>query len=116
MCRAEEGSWLAELYGKEFPINSSHHQAADLIGKDLVTAAVCPVDGCVESIRHTSKEIYGVQWHPERMCLAHKRSDTVNGLPIFRYFCSVCGGSPDKFVSDQNAVCQSHIMENRMGL
>ena len=91
---AKEGSWIAELYGTEFAHNSSHHQAIDLCGEDIEIVSRCCDDGVVEAIRHRTKEIYGVQWHPERMCLAHARPDTVSGLPVFQFFCRICGGAP----------------------
>lgn len=93
-CRAAKGSWLEELYGESFCCNSNHHQAISLLGKDLIADSHCPLDDVIESLHHASLPIYGVQWHPERMCLAHERSDTVNGLAIFRFFCVLCGGEP----------------------
>lgn len=51
-------------------VNSSHHQAADKIGKDLVACAFSE-DGVVEAIERKSDEgksfLLLVQWHPERM-------------------------------------------------
>ena len=41
---------------------------------------------------HEEKPIIGLQWHPERMCLSHRREDTVDGLPIFEYFLKVIRG------------------------
>jgi putative glutamine amidotransferase len=55
--------------GKEaIPVNSSHHQAADLVGDGLRVAAWCPDDGTVEAIEGTLPGHYvlAVQWHPER--------------------------------------------------
>jgi putative glutamine amidotransferase len=50
------------------PVNSSHHQSADLIGDSLVVAARCPDDGIVEALEGTSADhfVLAVQWHPER--------------------------------------------------
>ena len=93
-CITREGSWLRDLYGESFVHNSSHHQAVHRLGDDLVVDSWCSTDDVVESIHHTALPIYAVQWHPERMCLSHERSDTVNGLEIFRFFCRVCGGEP----------------------
>lgn len=115
-CRAEAGSWLAGLYGTEFFHNSSHHQAIDVCGDGIRIVSSCPEDGVIEAIRHEKMEIYAVQWHPERMCLAHTRSDTVSGLPVFQFFCEVCGGAPDKHAERQRYVCMNSIMNNRMGL
>lgn len=41
---------------------------------------------------HDTRPIIGLQWHPERMCLSHRRADTVDGLPIFDYFLKVIRG------------------------
>ena len=115
-CRAEAGSWLAGLYGTEFYHNSSHHQAIDVCGEGIRVVSTCPEDGVPEAMRHEKLEICGVQWHPERMCLAHTRNDTVSGLPVFGFFCEVCGGSPEKHAEKQRNVCINSIMNNRMGL
>lgn len=83
---AGEESWLAKLYGTKFFHNSAHHQAVDRAGSGLVFDSYCPEDSTVESLHHAELPIYGVQWHPERMCLEHRRDDTVNGLPVFLFF------------------------------
>ena len=94
-CRAVKGSWIESLYGESFFHNSNHHQAVRRLGEDLVADGFCPLDGVVESFHHARLPIYGVQWHPERMCLSHERSDTVNGLAVFLYFCTICGGEAE---------------------
>jgi putative glutamine amidotransferase len=50
------------------PVNSSHHQSADLIGDGLCITARCPQDGIVEALEGTSPAhfVLAVQWHPER--------------------------------------------------
>jgi putative glutamine amidotransferase len=50
------------------PVNSSHHQSADVIGDGLRVAARCPKDGIVEALEGTSPDhfVLAVQWHPER--------------------------------------------------
>lgn len=50
--------------GDTISVQSSHHQAADILGTDLVLAASAP-DGIVEAFEHKSKPIFAVQWHPE---------------------------------------------------
>ena len=99
-CIAEQGSWLEELYGTRFAHNSIHHQAVDRLGDGLVADSRCPEDGVVEALHHTSLPVFGLQWHPERMCLEQKREDTVNGLPVMQFFCRVCGGEPEKYAGD----------------
>ena len=59
------------LHGKAataVPVNSSHHQSADVVGDGLRAVAYCPEDGVIEAIEGTMPEHYvlAVQWHPER--------------------------------------------------
>lgn len=89
-CEAGEDSWLARIYGQQFVHNSSHHQAVDRLGEGLVLDSRCLEDGTVEALHHTELPVYGVQWHPERMCLEWEREDTVNGLPVLEFFCGLC--------------------------
>ena len=50
------------------PVNSSHHQSADVIGTGLRIVARCPDDGIIEAIEGTAPDhfVLAVQWHPER--------------------------------------------------
>ncbi|MGA2369892.1 MAG: gamma-glutamyl-gamma-aminobutyrate hydrolase family protein [Candidatus Korobacteraceae bacterium] len=52
------------------PVNSSHHQAADVVGDGLRLVAWSPEDGVKEAVEGTSPDqfVLGVQWHPERTC------------------------------------------------
>jgi putative glutamine amidotransferase len=62
-------SQLKRAPGQEaLPVNSSHHQAADVVGDGLRIAARCPDDGTIEAIEGTLPGHYvlAVQWHPER--------------------------------------------------
>ena len=54
--------------GAELTVNSSHHQAADVIGDGLRVVARCPEDNVVEAVEGTSPGhwVLAVQWHPER--------------------------------------------------
>jgi putative glutamine amidotransferase len=49
-------------------VNSSHHQAVDHPGQELVVAAICPEDGVIEALESAEPErfVVAVQWHPER--------------------------------------------------
>ena len=111
-CTAEPGSWLSELYGTKFPHNSCHHQAVDHPGEGLLIDSRCLEDGTIESMHHSCLPIYGVQWHPERMCLALAREDTVNGLPVLQFFCRICGGDPESC----SALGENEIMTDGLGL
>jgi len=50
------------------PVNSSHHQAAGLVGDGLRAVARCAEDGVIEAVEGTSPDhfVLAVQWHPER--------------------------------------------------
>lgn len=87
---AEKGSTICSLYGDSFFVNSRHHQAVKKAGDGLKVTAVSAEDGIVECIEHTSLPIIGTQWHPERMCFANKREDTVDGSLILKYFIDMC--------------------------
>ena len=81
---ATKTSVLEKLYGSYFRVNSAHHQSIDLPGQDLKIVQVS-TDGVPEAIQHERLPILGVQWHPERMCLSHKKSGAVSGTDIFRW-------------------------------
>lgn len=50
------------------PVNSSHHQAADVVGDGLRAVARSPQDGVIEALEGTlpGHFVLAVQWHPER--------------------------------------------------
>ena len=68
------GSRLSHLAAKDgqeelrFAVNSSHHQAIDLPGEQLLVAAVSPADGVIEALEgaEPGQFVVAVQWHPER--------------------------------------------------
>ena len=111
-CHAQPGSWLEKLYGREFIHNSSHHQAVDRLAPELVIDSVCLEDGVVEALHHETLPVYGVQWHPERMCLRFASQDMVNGLHVLRFFSGLCGGDP----RPHDELEKSGIMEEGMGV
>ncbi|MBQ7921368.1 MAG: gamma-glutamyl-gamma-aminobutyrate hydrolase family protein [Clostridia bacterium] len=88
---AEGESIVSSLYGNRFVTNSAHHQAVKTAGKGLRITHYSETDHVAEAIQHESLPIIGVQWHPERMSLAHRRPDTVDGLPLIQYFVDLCG-------------------------
>lgn len=65
------------------PVNSSHHQAADVVGEGLRIVARCPDDGIIEALEGTAPDhfVVAVQWHPERSVDADAASRA-----IFRAF------------------------------
>ena len=50
------------------PVNSSHHQAAGVVGDGLRVTARSVEDGVIEALEGTSPDhfVLAVQWHPER--------------------------------------------------
>ena len=77
--------FMQEMYGDYFPVNSSHHQAADKLGKGLIPTCVND-EGVNEGFIHENGRVIGVQFHPERIGFANRRPDTVDGEKIFRAF------------------------------
>lgn len=59
---------IRDAQASSVPVNSSHHQSADVVGDGLRIAARCPDDGVIEAIEGTVPGHYvlAVQWHPER--------------------------------------------------
>lgn len=82
---AEKHSLLHKLYGIGFSVNSAHHQSVDRTGQDLKVIQTS-ADGITEGLMHEFLPILGVQWHPERMCLEHKKYGTADGTAVFRWF------------------------------
>lgn len=85
---ANENSIVGKLYGATFSVNSSHHQAIDKLGQGLMATSYW--NTYVEAYEHCSKPVYGVQWHPERMCVNERREDTVDGIKLFEWFINIC--------------------------
>lgn len=52
----------------QFPVNSTHHQAAERPGDGLRVVARCPEDQIIEGLEGTlpGHDVMAVQWHPER--------------------------------------------------
>lgn len=65
------------------PVNSSHHQSADSIGRGLRIVARCAEDNIIEALEGTSPDhfVLAVQWHPERSV-----DDDEPSRAIFRAF------------------------------
>lgn len=88
---AVPGSALHRLYGPRFAVNSLHHQGVDAVGKGLLVIQRAD-DGVIEGMAHETLPILTVQWHPERMCFALARRDTVDGSRILERFLVMCRG------------------------
>ena len=74
--------------GLVIPVNSSHHQSADMIGEGLRIVARCVEDGIVEAVEGTSPDhfVLAVQWHPERSV-----EDDAPSQAIFRALVEAAG-------------------------
>ena len=66
--RKKGGDTAAEGTPLVVPVNSSHHQAADVVGDGLRAVARSPRDGVIEALEGASPDhfVLAVQWHPER--------------------------------------------------
>ena len=68
----EPESRLAKIVGagdkKKVPVNSSHHQSADVAGEGLRVVARSAEDGVIEALEGNEPGhfVLAVQWHPER--------------------------------------------------
>ncbi len=80
------GSCLECLYGSTMLVNSAHHQGLDKLGKGLQVISRCPLDQCIEAIRHESLPMLGVQWHPERLDPARTK---ITGTALLSWFLSL---------------------------
>lgn len=85
-----KGNFIYDMYGAEFCVNSFHHQAIKEIAPGFEVVATTPDGKVIEAIMHKNLPIFGVQWHPERMCFQLKRTDTVDGSEIFKMFICLC--------------------------
>ena len=79
------------------PVNSSHHQSADIIGDGLKIVARCPEDGIIEALEGTSPDhfVLAVQWHPERSF-----DDDENSKAIFKALVEAAGQKHRQLVGE----------------
>lgn len=83
-----EGGRLRELFGKNLPVNSYHHQAIRTLGAGLHVAAVSDADGVIEAVEHDTLPVLAVQWHPERMIKGLCCDTDIDMSPLFAHFLS----------------------------
>lgn len=83
------------------PVNSSHHQAADVVGDGLKIVARAPEDGVIEALEGTSPGhfVLAVQWHPERSADHDPASQA-----IFRALVGAAGTRHEKLSSEFEGV------------
>ena len=110
----EPGSKLAEIVAGEnrertgddepeglvLPVNSSHHQSAEVIGDGLRIVARCPDDGIIEALEGTAPDhfVLAVQWHPERSVDEDEASRA-----IFRAFIDAASQCREKLAGEANS-------------
>jgi putative glutamine amidotransferase len=73
----DDGSILAELYGRSMEVNSLHHQSIAKLGDGFIAAGIADDQG-IEAIEHCELPILAVQWHPEMLI-------TRDSDPLFRW-------------------------------
>lgn len=78
---------LSHLYGKEFMINSNHHQAVEQIGNGL-TVVQRSDDDIIEGFVHDTLPIIAVQWHPERLPFIQTKKASLPGNLLLLAFLS----------------------------
>lgn len=83
--RTTERSFLSDLYGPHFAVNSAHHQGCGRPGKNIAYLQLA-ADGTAEGLCHDRWPVIGVQWHPERIHLHPKREKMVDGRLLLSYF------------------------------
>ena len=80
-------SRLAEIVkakpGLEIPVNSSHHQAADVVGDSLRVVARCPQDGIIEALEALPEQIEEVLKLSDQIKAIAKKYADVNGVLFF---------------------------------
>ena len=83
------GTLLARIFGgaAQLTVNSTHHQAADVLAPDLLLNAMSP-DGIIEAYSY-GEDVLATQWHPERML-------EEGMLPIFTWFIGKASASVQK--------------------
>lgn len=74
------GSWLNQILGNRFLVNSFHHQGIHQLGDHLKQIAASD-DQVVEGIESEDGNVIGVEFHPEMMAEKHPEFQR-----IFNYF------------------------------
>lgn len=84
--RLVPGSLMERLLGSEpLQVNTYHHQAVDVPAPGFSITAFAE-DGVVEAIEDSARNIYAVQWHPERLVEEYPRF-----RPLFRHLVEQAG-------------------------
>ena len=81
----EEDSVLCRLFGRQFTVNSSHHQSIRELAPELRLTARS-AEGIPEAYEHRSLPILATQFHPERLTGILWDDRTPDFKPYFDYF------------------------------
>ena len=82
-----EDSWFKPIYGDKFEINSSHHQASEVLGEDLIVDLYSATgDRVIEGTHHRTLPIWTTQWHPERCRASKMHPDVVDGYKVLEFY------------------------------
>ncbi len=88
--KTEKGSLLNNLFGDEFDVNSYHNYKVKNIAPVLRPTAFSP-DGVIEAYEHESLDVYGFQFHPERMRGDFQDTPTAPDMTkLFEFFIELC--------------------------
>ena len=85
----EEGSVLHRLFGTQFFVNSTHHQAVKDAAPGLRITARSD-EGIVEAFEHESLPVLATQFHPERLTGVLWDDRTPDFAPLFAHFAALC--------------------------
>ena len=86
-----EHDFMRRLYGERFAVNSAHHQIIGRLGAGL-TVTCRSDEGYIEGILHECGNVFGVQFHPERIGFAKRRPEAVDGALLFDVFRDMLNG------------------------
>jgi putative glutamine amidotransferase len=101
-------SRLAEIVGAgaktAVPVNSSHHQSADVVGDGLRVVARSPADGIIEALEGTAPGhfVLAVQWHPERS-VNDEPELSASARAIFRAFIAAARAKHEELAGEFEA-------------
>lgn len=74
----EEGTFLKNILGEKYKVNSFHHQILKDVAPGFKVVAKSS-DGVIESIEKITEDIFviGVQWHPEMLSASNEKSQAI---------------------------------------